>query len=258
MGALHAGHLSLLETGKKYGRSLIATIFVNPTQFGPDEDFSQYPRTEDKDIEMLDRAGCHAVFLPAEAEMYPEGPNAEIKADIKLSSVLDGGFRKGHFDGVVTVVSRLFTMVRPNTAVFGEKDFQQLRIVTEMAREFHPSISIVGSPLVRDKNGLALSSRNRFLTKEEEEKALRLSRGIQMARNLVSSGEKQCSKIIAAVQETIFPSTFGESTENMIADYISVNDANTLQPIQTVSKESRIFLAVRVGKTRLIDNAQLN
>jgi len=250
MGALHAGHLSLVERAKRETDAAVVSIFVNPKQFGPNEDFAKYPRQEAKDLEMLERAGVVAAFVPSVDEMYPKGDRMRIDPG-PIAEPLEGAARPGHFLGVATVVAKLFEIVRPDVAYFGQKDFQQLRVLQEMARERYPAIKVVGCPIVREDDGLAMSSRNAYLSPEERKAALVLSRGLSTARSAWARGERQPGRLRTDVLAVI------ESAPLVSPEYVSVADPITLAELKLPANRAVISLAARVGKARLIDNVLL-
>jgi pantoate--beta-alanine ligase len=250
MGALHAGHLSLVERAKRETDAPVVSIFVNPTQFGPNEDFTKYPRQEPKDLAMLEQAGVAATFMPSVEEMYPKGDRMRIDPG-PIAEPLEGAARPGHFVGVATVVAKLFEIVRPDVAYFGQKDFQQLRVLQTMARERYPAIKVVGCPIVREPDGLAMSSRNAYLDPAEHKAALVLSRGLSTARSAWSRGERQPERLKARAAEVI------ESEPTVALEYLSVADPITLAELKLPANRAVISLAARVGKARLIDNVLL-
>jgi pantoate--beta-alanine ligase len=251
MGNLHAGHISLIELARQRGDRFIASIFVNPMQFGPNEDYAHYPRTPQKDERMLAAAGCDLMFMPDVAEIYPEGSGHGARVAVpELSGILDGEFRPGHFDGVSTVVAKLFNIVGPDIAVFGEKDFQQLAIIRRMVADLCIPIEILGAPTVRESDGLAMSSRNQYLTAEERKIAPQLHAALTRAMKRVSAGERDFAAIERAELEAITRAGFRP-------DYFSVRDAKTLTAPGTDSRHLVVLVAARLGKARLIDNLQV-
>ena len=250
MGALHAGHLSLVDRARREARATIVSIFVNPTQFGPNEDFTKYPRDEAADLAALERAGVDAAFVPNVAEMYPPGDTMRVDAGA-IAAPLEGAARPGHFIGVATVVAKLFEIARPDVALFGQKDFQQLRVLQTMARERYPAVRVLGCPIVRDLDGLAMSSRNAYLTAEQRTAALTLSRGLFAAQAAWSHGTRDPVRLRARVKDIV-------DSEALVApEYVSVADPGTLAELQLPANRAVISLAGRVGSTRLIDNALL-
>jgi pantoate--beta-alanine ligase len=251
MGNLHAGHISLIELARLRGDRFVASIFVNPMQFGPNEDFAHYPRTPQQDERMLAAAGCDLMFMPDVGEIYPEGLGVGTRVAVpQLSGVLDGEFRPGHFDGVSTVVAKLFNIVAPDIAVFGEKDFQQLTVIRRMVADLCISIEIVGAPTVREPDGLAMSSRNQYLTAEERKVAPTLHAALTSAAKRISGGEKDFAAIERAELDVITRAGFRP-------DYFTVRDANTLVAPSADARHLVVLVAARLGKARLIDNLQI-
>jgi pantoate--beta-alanine ligase len=249
MGALHAGHISLMERAVRESDAAIASIFVNPTQFGPHEDFAKYPRREAEDAAMLEAAGVASVFVPSVEEMYPAGAKATIEPG-PIAGPLEGRARPGHFAGVVTVVDRLFEIVQPDVAFFGQKDFQQLRVIQVTLGPRHRRLRIVGCPTVREPDGLAMSSRNAYLSPDERRRALALSRGLFAARDLWASGARQPDRLTNAVRRHA-------DAPDVSLEYVSANDPITLAELRGPAERAVISLAARVGKARLIDNVLL-
>lgn len=249
MGALHAGHLSLVERSLRDAESTIVSIFVNPTQFGPHEDFTKYPRDEAADVALLERTRTAAIFAPSVDEMYPAGDTARVEPG-PIAAPLEGTARPGHFVGVATVVAKLFDIVRPDLAYFGQKDFQQLRVIQTMARERFPRMRVVGCPIVRDADGLALSSRNAYLSADEREHALVLSRGLFAARDAWSRGERDPDALRSAVTATA-------TAPGVSLEYVSAADPITLSELRAPAERAVVSLAARVGRARLIDNVLL-
>ncbi|MFA5778513.1 MAG: pantoate--beta-alanine ligase [Elusimicrobiota bacterium] len=247
MGALHQGHISLIRRARKENDIVVVSIFVNPTQFGPKEDFSKYPRPVKKDINVCKNEGVDLVFAPEPSEMYPENYLTYITVE-KLSDIMCGKFRPGHFRGVATIVAKLFNIVQPDRAYFGLKDFQQSVIVRKMVTDLNFPVKIITCPIVREKDGLALSSRNVYLSYEERKKAVSLSRSLQTAKNLIKYKHvKSAEKIISGMRKIILPRVDK-------IDYIDIRDAETLEELKYIKKKVVIAVAVSVGKTRLIDN----
>lgn len=256
MGALHEGHLSLVKLARSpVGRAdrMVASVFVNPTQFGPDEDFSRYPRQPEKDAGMLAEAGCDLLFLPEVETMYPSGVSGErVFVDLGAPSEgLEGQFRPGHFRGVATVVTVLFNLVQPDVAVFGEKDAQQLAVVRKLVRDLQFPIQIAPGPTVREDDGLAMSSRNAFLSSEERKAAAVLHRALRAAESTIAAGERRGDEIRRVLSEEL------NSEPLARVEYAEVVDAETFRPVETLRGRLVLPLAVRVGGTRLIDNLQL-
>jgi pantoate--beta-alanine ligase len=251
MGNLHAGHLSLIEAARRHGERFIASIFVNPMQFGPNEDYAQYPRTPTKDADMLTAAGCNLMFMPDVAEIYPNGSERATRVDVpSLSRVLDGEIRPGHFEGVSTIVATLFHIVEPDVAIFGEKDFQQLTIIRRMVADLCMAVEIVGAPTVRDSDGLAMSSRNQYLTPAEREVAPRIYQALQAAANRLQAGDTEFSSIERTGVQAL-------TTAGMKPDYFSVRRAQDLGAPAPDTTHLVVLTAARLGKARLIDNIQV-
>jgi pantoate--beta-alanine ligase len=250
MGALHRGHLELIERAKRDCSPVIASIFVNPKQFGPNEDFSKYPRTFESDSEKLQQAGVDALFAPEAAEIYPAGFSAYVNVE-GLSERLEGRSRPGHFRGVATVVMKLLQIVQPNFAYFGRKDAQQSRIITQMARDLNLDTEIVVCPIVREPDGLALSSRNAYLNAEERQAATVLHRALEAARNELAAGVRDALQL-----QTVLHRVLGAEKLARV-DYAEIVDAGTFEPVTRVGKPCYVVLAVFIGKTRLIDNLYL-
>jgi pantoate--beta-alanine ligase len=247
MGALHAGHLSLIERARRECSPVIASIFVNPKQFGPNEDFSKYPRTFESDSEKLQRAGVDALFAPEPSEIYPNGFSTYVNVD-GLSDRLEGRSRPGHFRGVATVVMKLLQIVQPNFAYFGRKDAQQSRLVTQMARDLDLDTEIVVCPPVRELDGLALSSRNVYLNPEERKAATVLYRALEAAKNELAAGVRDGLQLRDVLQRAL------GAERHARVDYAEIVDAESFEPIVRVNKPCYVLLAVFIGKTRLIDN----
>lgn len=248
MGALHDGHLSLISAAKRENDATVVSIFVNPTQFCPGEDFERYPRRLEQDKESLRQiGGVDTIFYPDAKEMYPEGFCTSV--DIKdLENKLCGLSRPGHFGGVLTIVAKLFNIIKPDVAYFGQKDFQQTVIIKKMVANLNMDIEIKVMPTVRDKDGLALSSRNQYLSSEERQDALCLYQALLKAKSLVSAGETDAKKIINEMVNTI------NHAENSRIDYVSIVNPDTLEDVREINGEAVATLAVRIGKARLIDN----
>lgn len=249
MGYLHEGHLSLVRIACEHADRVIVSIFVNPTQFGPNEDLDRYPRDIEGDREKIIQAGAHLLFLPEAEVIYP--PGAQTFVEVKeLSKPLCGEDRPIHFQGVATVVSKLFVIAQPDVAVFGEKDFQQLTLIRQMVRDLHFPVEIVGGPTVREHDGLAMSSRNAYLGEEQRQAAVCLSQALRKARALFASGQTDAATVARAAREVI------EQTPHAHVQYLELRDALTLQEVKGPLQETdRLFLAVKFGQTRLIDNA---
>jgi pantoate--beta-alanine ligase len=253
MGALHAGHLSLVKAAREHADKVIVSIFVNPTQFGPREDFNRYPRPIEQDLAMCRESGVSLVFNPSPDEMYP--PNkAEILVDLpNLTEVLEGKHRPGHFRGVCRVVAKLFNIVAPNSAFFGQKDFQQFRVISAMVEALDWPIEIIGCPTLRDPDGMAMSSRNQYLTPDERERALCISRALMLASNEVKSGIRQSNRLLATMRATVLDvGDLGRVPVSL--DYVAAIDPLTLKNVDILDAPTVLAIAARVGKTRLIDN----
>jgi pantoate--beta-alanine ligase len=254
MGALHAGHMALVEEAKHYADHVAVSIFVNPSQFGPNEDFGRYPRQEAADIALLEAAGTAMLWLPSVDAMYPAGyPGGDVTR-ISVTGVSDGlcgPVRPGHFTGVATVVAKLFLQVQPDAALFGEKDFQQLAVIRAMVRDLAFPINIIGVPTLRDIDGLALSSRNAYLSPQERAAAAAIP---QLCREAVTALEAgtDIAKTINAITRGLIAAGFDRP------DYVAVCDAETLQPVTMLTRPARLLVAARIGKTRLIDNFAIN
>jgi pantoate--beta-alanine ligase len=246
MGALHGGHLALVDEAKRRADHVVATIFVNPTQFGKGEDFGRYPRQEDADAQLLAEHGCDLLWVPNVVDIYPDGPAASIHVS-GVSERWEGEARPGHFDGVATVVARLFEAVKPDLAVFGEKDFQQLAVIRRMIEDLSIPVEIIGVPIVRDTDGLALSSRNAYLSAEERSKALALPRILIATRDAIRAGQPVESALEQAKRE-LLAGGFRQ------VDYLALVDAVTLEPLDRIRGEMRLIAAAVIGSTRLIDN----
>lgn len=250
MGYLHEGHLSLVRRARRENDIVVVSIFVNPTQFGPNEDYEKYPRDEERDKELLMKEGVNYLFIPSVFEMYPEGYSTYVEV-LGLTEGLCGARRPGHFRGVATVVTKLLNVVQPTRAYFGEKDYQQLQVIKRLVRDLNIPVEIVGCPIVREKDGLAMSSRNTYLSPEERESALSLYRGLKLAEELFERGEKNPEIIKERVKEFILSHPHVKRV-----DYVEIVDPESLKPVENVKEGDVIALAVFVGSTRLIDNHQ--
>jgi pantoate--beta-alanine ligase len=247
MGALHAGHLSLIERAKRDCSPVIASLFVNPKQFGPNEDFAKYPRAFESDRETLEQAGVDALFAPEPGEIYPKDFSTYVNVE-GLSETLEGRSRPGHFRGVTTVVMKLLQIVQPNFAYFGRKDAQQARIIKQMARDLNLDSEIVVCPIVREADGLAMSSRNTYLSGDERKAATVLHRALDAARNELAASVRDALQLHAVLLRTL-------GTERLAAmDYVEIVDAESFEPVVRVARACYVLLAVFIGKTRLIDN----
>jgi pantoate--beta-alanine ligase len=250
MGNLHAGHVSLIEAARRHGKRFVASIFVNPMQFGPNEDFAHYPRTPTQDAQMLSDAGCDLMFMPEVGEIYPNGADQATRVEVPgISDILCGEFRPGHFEGVATVVAKLFNIVDADVAIFGEKDFQQLTVIRRMAADLCLRVEIVGAPTVRETDGLAMSSRNQYLDETQRKLAPAIYRQLQQAVTALKSGVRGYAQIEAAGRAAL-------DGEGFRTDYFSVRDAKTLAPATPDTRHFVVLAASRLGKARLIDNIQ--
>jgi pantoate--beta-alanine ligase len=250
MGALHEGHLSLVRAAKAQCDTVAASIFVNPTQFGPAEDLSTYPRQFDRDCRLVEKEGVEILFAPPVEEMYPEGEVTWVLVE-GLSEKLDGRSRPGHFRGVTTIVSKLFNIIEPEAAFFGQKDAAQLAVIRRMVRDLNFPVEIVACPIVREPDGLAMSSRNAYLNREERGRALVLQRSLQETRRQFDAGERSAAKLICAAKEVI------AREPEVVLDYFEIVDPATLDPVERISQETLVAVAAYVGSTRLIDNILL-
>jgi len=247
MGNLHEGHLSLMRTAKPLADVLVISIFVNPLQFEPGSDFDAYPRTFQEDLEKCEPVGVDIVFAPVESDLYPEGFQTTVEVK-EVSKGLCGDFRPGHFKGVATVVLKLFNIVKPHVAVFGEKDYQQLCVIRRMVKDLNLDIEIVGHPTVREADGLAMSSRNQYLSPDERNRAALLYKFLQEAKALFDKGERRAQRLTAMVQNGL------ARDPRISVEYVSIRDRDTLKPLDTLDRPAVMALAVHIGKTRLIDN----
>jgi pantoate--beta-alanine ligase len=250
MGYFHPGHLSLMEYGRTRGDRLVVSLFVNPAQFGPNEDLASYPRDLKRDAAMAQAVGVDVLYTPDAARMYPPGYQTYVEVT-ELTQGLCGASRPGHFRGVATVVLKLFNQVLPHLAIFGEKDYQQLMVIKRMAADLNLEVEVVGRPIVREADGLAMSSRNTYLNPEERQAALCLHRALLAAQQLASGGEIRRAVILNRVKAIISAAPFTR------IDYISLVHPDTLEEVDAVRGEARLLLAVFVNRTRLIDNALL-
>ena len=246
MGAVHAGHLALVEEAKRQADRVVATIFVNPLQFGEGEDLESYPRREKEDARALEQAGCDLLWIPTPEQIYPAGFSTKISVS-GLSQRWEGKARPGHFDGVATVVAKLFNAVRPEVAVFGEKDFQQLTVIRRMTIDLNLPIAIVGVPTVREEDGLALSSRNAYLSEDDRARAARLPQALDRAAEEIESGTPVAHALDHA-SHALYDAGFS------VVDYVALVDEATLEPIDKPAGRMRLIAAATIGRTRLIDN----
>jgi len=250
MGNLHAGHMSLLEAARNHGDRFVASIFVNPMQFGPNEDFAHYPRTPAQDATLLAGAGCNLMFMPEVGEIYPNGAANATRVDVPgISDILCGEFRPGHFEGVATIVAKLFHIVDPDVAIFGEKDYQQLTVIRRMVADLCLRVEIVGAPTVRESDGLAMSSRNQYLDEPQRRAAPTIYRQLQQAVEALKTGVRDFARIEGTGRAALDAAGFR-------TDYFSVRDARTLAPAQPDTRHFVVLAAARIGKARLIDNLQ--
>jgi|SRR5579872_365161 len=251
MGNLHAGHVSLIEAASKHGDRFVASIFVNPMQFGPNEDFAHYPRTPTQDERMLAAAGCNLMFMPEVAEIYPNGSERATRVEVPgLSRILCGEFRPGHFEGVATVVAKLFHIVEPDVAVFGEKDFQQLTVIRRMVDDLCIPVHIVGAPTVRDEDGLAMSSRNQYLSEDERKRAPTIYATLTSTAQRLQSGDSDFASMERAGIQTLEAAGFRP-------DYYAIRQAQDLAAPKPEIRHLVVLTAARLGKARLIDNIQI-
>jgi pantoate--beta-alanine ligase len=250
MGYLHEGHLALVRRSRELADVTVTSIFVNPIQFGPKEDLARYPRDLKRDSELLEKEKTDILFYPDAGEMYPERFSTYIQVR-DLEDHLCGLTRKGHFVGVATVVAKLFNIVKPHYAVFGKKDYQQLKVIERMVRDLNMDVEIVPFPTVREKDGLAMSSRNAYLSSEEREKALLISASMRKVKELFSSGERNAATLKAAAESLL------RSREGIDIEYVSISDGETLEETAEATDKAVLAIACRVGKTRLIDNTIL-
>ncbi len=250
MGALHDGHLSLVQESKSQCDVTAVSIFVNPLQFGPTEDFAKYPRTLEHDIALLEELGVDLLFMPSVAEMYPAGAKTVVEVG-DLSIKLDGGSRPGHFRGVTTVVCKLFEIVRPDRAFFGQKDAAQVAVLRKMVRDLDMDVEIVVCPIVREPDGLAMSSRNAYLNTEQRQQALVLSQSLQRVKSAFDAGERDAPKLSNAGMQVV------AAEPGAKLDYFAIVDSDTLEPVAHVSSGTLVAVAAWVGTTRLIDNIVL-
>ena len=250
MGYLHEGHLSLVKQARLENASVVASIFVNPTQFGPQEDFSRYPRDPQRDLSMLEKEGTDIVFMPPVAEMYPQQFGSWVEVG-GVTGRLEGASRPGHFRGVTTVVAKLFNIVQPNRAYFGQKDAQQAIVIKKMVADLDMNLEVITLPTVREPDGLAMSSRNTYLSPDERRAALVLYQALNLAQQLWSQGEEDAEKLRQEMLALIKKQPLAD------IDYVSIADAETLDELDRVNPPALVSMAVKIGKTRLIDNVVL-
>lgn len=247
MGSLHEGHLALVRKARDIADIVVVSIFVNPTQFGPKEDLAKYPRDFDRDAQLLKREKTDIIFYPDAKEMYPEGYSTYIEVR-KLQDHLCGKTRVGHFTGVATVVAKLFNIVKPHFAIFGQKDYQQLKVIERMVRDLNMDIEIVPYPTVREKDGLAMSSRNAYLSAKERGTSLLISASMTKAQERFQKGERKAPALKKTVEEAL------HSSDGIDIEYVNICDSETLEEVNEIKKNAVLAIACRVGKTRLIDN----
>lgn len=250
MGYFHEGHLSLMKEARKTADCVVASIYVNPTQFGPKEDFSKYPRDFERDVQMAQSVGVDVIYFPSNQEMYPDGYQTYVDVE-KVTQNLCGMSRPGHFRGVTTVCCKLFNIIKPHSAIFGKKDFQQLAAINRMVADLNMDLEIIGLQTFREPDGLAMSSRNVYLNKEERSSALTLIGALRLAQKLYAEGERNAAVLIKEAETLIKSAQFTD------IDYIKICDAFTLEDVNEINGEAVMALAVKVGKTRLIDNSVL-
>ncbi len=250
MGFLHEGHLSLIRKAREENHALVVSIFVNPTQFGPSEDFGAYPRDMENDSTLCRELGTDILFAPSAEEMYPEDFRTTVHVS-GLTEALCGASRPGHFDGVTTIVAKLFSIVQPHNSYFGLKDYQQYRVIARMVQDLNMGVEVVGLPTIREEDGLAMSSRNTYLTADERASALTLNRSLRKAEEWVAEGVVDASEITSRAREII------QGEPHTDIDYLQVVDAQDLTPVKTITGPSLMAMAVKVGRARLIDNVVL-
>jgi pantoate--beta-alanine ligase len=250
MGNLHPGHLSLVTIAREHGTCIVASIFVNRLQFEPGGDFERYPRTFVEDCAALEMAGCHVVFAPDEREMYPEPQEVTVKPPLSAEQ-LCGTYREGHFEGVATVVAKLFNIVRPHIAVFGKKDFQQLHVIRALERQLNFGIRIIGADTVRERDGLAMSSRNGYLSPEEREEAVRLSRNLKHIKRELEGGSTDYARLAEGARADL-------ANHGWKVDYVELRSRSALMPPTPADKGLVVLAAAWLGKTRLIDNLEID
>ncbi|ABN52135.1 MAG TPA: pantoate--beta-alanine ligase [Hungateiclostridium thermocellum] len=247
MGYLHEGHLSLVNMSRQNNDYTVMSIFVNPTQFGPNEDFDRYPRDLERDLKLAEAAGVDVVFAPSVKEMYPDGYKTYVNVE-GITEVLCGKSRPGHFRGVTTIVTKLFNIVEPHRAYFGQKDAQQVAVIKKMVKDLNMNVEIITCPIVREEDGLAMSSRNVYLSPEERKSAVILSKSLMEAEELIKKGETDAKKIRKYIIDRI------QTEKNAVIDYVEVVNADTLENVDEIKGRVLVALAVKFGSTRLIDN----
>jgi pantoate--beta-alanine ligase len=252
MGYLHHGHLSLMQKARQENDLVVATIFVNPTQFGPNEDLDAYPRNADQDIAFMKAEKVDIAFMPEVEELYPEGYTTYVEVQGPMIKALCGASRPGHFRGVTTIVAKLFHLAAPNRAYFGEKDAQQVTVIRQMARDLDFDVQIVTCPTVRESDGLAMSSRNSYLSARQRKDAVVISQSLFEARDMINAGETNARKITEQIESRI------SVVDRAVIDYVAVVDANTLVELELLTGQMLIAVAVKFGRTRLIDNIRID
>jgi pantoate--beta-alanine ligase len=250
MGFLHQGHLSLIRKMNEQSDIVVVSIFVNPTQFGPEEDFQRYPRDLTRDTDLCIREGVDYLFTPGDEEIYPPGPRSHVEIP-DLSVGMEGASRPGHFRGVATVVLKLFNIVQPHVAAFGQKDGQQAIVIRRMVEDLMVDVELCIVPTVRDDRGLALSSRNKYLTSEQYEAALAIQRSLEAARHVVGEGQTKAEEVLAAAREVL------EAEPLLAVDYVELVDSRTMEPVELIADKVLLLVAAACGETRLLDNATL-
>ncbi len=251
MGHLHQGHLSLIKRARQDCDEVVVSIFVNPTQFGAGEDYSRYPRDLSRDIKLCQQEGVDVVFAPSREEMYPDGYSTFVKVEEELSLTLEGSSRPGHFQGVCTILTKLFNIISPDFSYFGQKDYQQVLVVRRLVRDLNLRTQIVVLPTVREKDGLAVSSRNSYLNREERRAATVLHQSLEKARQLIKEGKRDPDLVVSRMKDVIKAESLAE------IDYVAVVDPETLRKVERIGKEVLVAMAVKIGGTRLIDNAKI-
>jgi pantoate--beta-alanine ligase len=251
MGHLHQGHLSLIKRARQDCDEVVVSIFVNPTQFGAGEDYSRYPRDLSRDIKLCKQEGVDVVFAPSREEMYPDGYSTFVKVEEELSLTLEGSSRPGHFQGVCTILTKLFNIISPDFSYFGQKDYQQVLVVKRLVRDLNLRTQIVVLPTVREKDGLAVSSRNSYLNREERRAATILHQSLEKARQLIKEGKRDPDLVVSRMKDVIKAESLAE------IDYVAVVDPETLRKVERIGKEVLVAMAVKIGGTRLIDNAKI-
>ena len=251
MGYLHEGHLGLIKRARQDCDEVVVSIFVNPTQFGVGEDYHSYPRDLARDIELCKQEGVDVVFVPSREEMYPDGYSTFVKVEGELSSTLEGSSRPGHFQGVCTILTKLFNIISPDFSYFGEKDYQQALVVKRLVRDLNFNTGIVVLPTVREKDGLAVSSRNSYLNKEERRAATVLHESLEKAKQLIKEGKRDPALVVSKMKDLIKAEPLAE------IDYVAVVDPETLRKVERIRKEVLVVVAVKIGEIRLIDNVKV-